>query len=125
MADNCNCNCSCGSGGSSTQKIIKTTFLLRRGTTSAWESANPILQYGEPGYEKDTGKLKIGDGIHTWNELPYVTGSDDASVEVDEVSIVLNDNKISLKGFDTAEVGQIPTVGQDGELEWVAAPFIE
>lgn len=120
-----NCNCGCNSGGSSTQKIIKTTFLLRRGTTSAWESANPILQYGEPGYEKDTGKLKIGDGIHAWNELPYIAGSGDFSGEVDEVSIVLNNDKISLKGFDSAEVGQIPIVGQDGELEWISAPFIE
>lgn len=126
MAENCNCNtCNCD-GGSSNQKIIKTTFLLRRGTTAAWESANPILQYGEPGYEKDTGKLKIGDGIHPWNELPYLTGSGDpADINVDNKSIVINDTQISLKGFDEAEVGQIPTVGQDGELEWISAPFIE
>ena len=24
-----------------------------------------------PGYEKDTGKLKIGDGVTAWNLLPY------------------------------------------------------
>lgn len=125
MAENCNCKTSCNcDGGSSSQKIIKTTFLLRRGTTAAWETANPILQYGEPGYEKDTGKLKIGDGIHPWNELPYLTGSG-GSVDVDEKSIVINNEKITLKGFDSAEVGQIPTVGQDGELEWVSAPFEE
>ena len=122
MADKCNCNCD---GGSSSQKVIKTTFLLRRGTTSAWEKANPILQYGEPGYEKDTGKLKIGDGIHPWNELPYLTDEAGSEVNVDDKSIVINDTVLSLKGFDTAQIGQIPTVGQDGELEWVSAPFEE
>ena len=44
-------------------KVIKTTFLLRRGTTEAWNRVNPVLKYGEPGFEKDTNKLKIGDGV--------------------------------------------------------------
>ena len=43
-------------------KTIKTTFLLRRGTAEAWNRVNPTLKYGEPGFEKDTNKLKIGDG---------------------------------------------------------------
>jgi hypothetical protein len=25
----------------------------------------------ELGFEKETGKFKIGDGIHPWSELPY------------------------------------------------------
>lgn len=127
MADNtkpkCECDCDC----SPSKKIIKTTFLLRRGTAEAWEAANPVLAYGEPGYEKDTGKLKIGDGDHHWSDLPYIGGDGDGgSVEVDDLSIVVNDEgKISLNGFDTAQIGQIPTIGQDGELEWVSAPFEE
>jgi hypothetical protein len=44
-------------------KVIKTTFLLRRGTSEAWNRVNPVLHYGEPGFEKDTNKLKIGDGV--------------------------------------------------------------
>jgi hypothetical protein len=27
---------------------------------------------GEPGFEKDTQKLKIGDGETAWRNLPYV-----------------------------------------------------
>lgn len=121
MATN-NCNCSCGGSGSSSQKVIKTTFLLRRGTTSAWEAANPILAYGEPGYEKDTGKLKIGDGIHAWNELPYLTDEIGANVSGDNKSITLNENgEILINGFDTAQIGQMPVVGEDGSIEWVDA----
>lgn len=121
MATN-NCECSCGSSSSTNQKVIKTTFLLRRGTTSAWESANPILQYGEPGYEKDTGKLKIGDGIHAWNELPYLTDETGAAGEVDDKSIELDaQGKISIYGFSAAEIGQMPVIGADGNIEWVKA----
>lgn len=50
-------------------------FQLRRSTSFNWSSTNPILQAGEPGFETDTYKLKIGDGITRWNLLPYISGS--------------------------------------------------
>ncbi len=43
----------------------------RRDTAANWASVNPVLSEGMPGYEKDTGKLKIGDGVTAWNLLPY------------------------------------------------------
>lgn len=39
-----------------------------------WEKRNPLLGDGEPGFEEDTGSLKIGDGVKHWNDLPYVAG---------------------------------------------------
>jgi hypothetical protein len=47
----------------------------RRGTLSEWTSTNPILSEGEKGFEKDTNKLKFGDGVTTWNSLPYFNGT--------------------------------------------------
>lgn len=47
------------------------TILLRRDTAANWVKANPILDSGEPGYETDTTRLKIGNGITAWNLLPY------------------------------------------------------
>ena len=46
---------------------------LRRGTASQWSSAspNPVLAIGEIGLETDTDQFKIGDGVSTWNSLPY------------------------------------------------------
>lgn len=44
---------------------------IRRGTALEWTTANPILAQGEEGYELDTGKLKIGDGILNWVSLSY------------------------------------------------------
>lgn len=46
----------------------------RRGTATQWTSVNPILAQGEPGYEYDTGKFKVGNGVDTWNVLPYSSG---------------------------------------------------
>ena len=46
----------------------------RRGTAAAWTAADPILASGEIGYETNSGKLKIGDGVTTWAGLSYFTG---------------------------------------------------
>lgn len=70
-------------------KRIKTTFQLRRGTAEAWSRVNPILRYGEPGFERDTNKLKIGDGIHLWNNLPYFEGTFPISPIDDTDKIIL------------------------------------
>ena len=51
---------------------IKTTFQLRRGNAEVWAKNNPVLAAGEPGFELDTGKLKIGNGNDTYNDLPYI-----------------------------------------------------
>lgn len=44
----------------------------RRDTAANWASVNPVLADGEFGYEKPpSSKLKIGDGVSAWNDLPY------------------------------------------------------
>ena len=59
--------------------VIKTTFKVKRGTAARWEELNPILNPGEPGFEMDTFKLKIGNGSTPWKELPYVNDIDIAT----------------------------------------------
>ena len=49
-------------------------ILLRRDAEANWLYNNPVLMSGEPGYETDTGKLKIGDGQTPWSALDYYTG---------------------------------------------------
>lgn len=49
-------------------------ILFRRDTSANWESNNPILAQGEPGWETDTGLLKIGDGSTAWINLSYYDG---------------------------------------------------
>lgn len=43
----------------------------RRGDAATWLSVNPVLELAEPGYETDTGLRKTGNGVDTWNLLPY------------------------------------------------------
>lgn len=50
----------------------------RRGTAEQWDLIDPILASGEFGFETDTGKFKIGDGIQVWSLLKYFT---DATVD--------------------------------------------
>lgn len=57
----------------------------RRSTKTKWELDNPILLSGEMGIENpDTGtgtglvKIKFGDGITPWNDLPYGLDSESA-----------------------------------------------
>lgn len=51
---------------------MAVTIQFKRATAARWYEVNPILLLGEPGFEKDTHKLKIGDGETTWHNLPYV-----------------------------------------------------
>lgn len=55
---------------------------LRRGTTAEWSAKNPILAAGEPGFEKDTSLLKVGDGHSRWSDLDYVASGSDGSSDV-------------------------------------------
>lgn len=54
---------------------MSTRMLQRRGTAAQWISTNsgngPILAAGEIGFESDTNKFKIGDGINHWVDLEY------------------------------------------------------
>ncbi len=45
----------------------------KRGTAAQWTANNQVLALGEVGYERDTGKVKIGDGTSTWTALAYAT----------------------------------------------------
>jgi hypothetical protein len=59
---------------------MATRMQQRRGTAAQWISTNsgngPILAAGEIGYESDTNKFKIGDGINTWLTLDYFIDAD-------------------------------------------------
>lgn len=50
---------------------MSATIQMRRGTAESATASNPILKEGEWGLETDTTFYKIGDGVTTWNSLPY------------------------------------------------------
>ena len=52
-------------------------IILRKGTAAAWTAAGSVvLAPGEPGFETDTGKFKIGNAAgQAWTALPYAVGT--------------------------------------------------
>jgi hypothetical protein len=92
---------------------------LRRGIASLWTSANPTLPEGVMGYETDTKKMKIGDGVTEWQELAY--WYDDAAKQDTLVSgtTIKTINSESLLGSGDIEItgGGVSTglVGSQGE----------
>jgi hypothetical protein len=60
---------------------MATRMQQRRGTAAQWVSSNggdgPILNAGEIGWESDTNKFKIGDGVTYWDDLVYFADVND------------------------------------------------
>ena len=99
---------------------------VRRGTSSEWTSANPILAAGEMGVETNTNKFKFGNGSSTWTALSYAAADTAAIGEISQdaidqalsmgagltktyddgantITITVDTNVISTKAFASAE----------------------
>lgn len=75
-------------GGDSSSANVD--LLFRRGLNSEWESNNPVLASGEPGWDVTNNLLKIGNGIDSWNELNGITG-DGSTTNVIRGTFLLNE----------------------------------
>lgn len=87
-----------------------TQIKLRRDTAANFASKNPVLGIGEPAYETDTKKLKIGDGTTAYNSLDYFAGGGGSTeftavqplklvdgtltLQIDEQTIQVQDGKL-------------------------------
>lgn len=65
-----------------------TKIQFRRDTAANWATNNPTPSAGEPCFETDTGKSKIGDGITAYNSLPYQGGTSDTAVTTDTAQTI-------------------------------------
>ena len=82
-----------------------TTIKFRRDTSANWTSVNPIPAQGEPCYETDTGKLKIGNGSDNYVALPYVSDGGAANLPI-----------ASTTTLGAIKVGDNLTITADGTL---------
>lgn len=54
-------------------KVLKTVIQVRRDTAANWElNKATVPAAGEPCFETDTGVLKMGDGVTTYENLPAI-----------------------------------------------------
>lgn len=100
--------------------VINTTLLLKRGKAETWATKNPPLAYGEPGFERETNKLKIGNvNEDHWNDLPYLFSN--PVVENNSALTITKDSNhdsiIALRGYSGAETDTVPIKTNNG-LEW-------
>ena len=76
---------------------------FRQGSSSVWTSTNPVLASGEPGYETDTGRFKIGNGSTAWSSLNYAATVPTGLLAGTGINITLGSNSstatISLTGL--------------------------
>ncbi len=74
-----------------------TKIQLRRDTASNWTTNNPTPASGEPCFETDTGKFKIGDGATAYNDLAYQ--GDSGVVPTNMVTVDTNQTITGKKVF--------------------------
>jgi outer membrane protein assembly factor BamB len=72
---------------------MTTRIKFRRDTAANWTEQNPTLALGEPGFEQDTNKLKIGDGETAWTLLDYASGGSDSLTSDHSVAITVGNTE--------------------------------
>lgn len=79
------------------KKHVKAVIQLRRATEEEWVKVDPILRLGEPALSTDVYKLKVGDGVRHWREIPYMTSSSGGGSEYTAgKGIVIENSEIRL-----------------------------
>ena len=75
----------------------------RRDTAARWSQYNPILLEGEVGYVTDNpNQYKIGDGVHTWNELPFRGFDGTVTQETGNAEDAVMNQKAVTDNFNTS-----------------------
>jgi hypothetical protein len=104
---------------------MATRMQQRRGTAAQWLSTNngngPVLNIGEIGYESDTNKFKIGDGVSHWIDLNYFADSVELGGSIDDYIPLTQKGAVNgvatLNSSGVIPSEQIPSlVGLDSEI---------
>lgn len=82
------------------RKLSGVLIQHKTGTASQWTSVNPTLAKGEIGFETDTAKMKIGDGVTTYNNLPYLQAQAGESVGHIQYQYTVENGYIALDGSE-------------------------
>lgn len=91
---------------------MTTIIQFKRGSTVNLQNIIPAA--GEPVWDKQLQKLKVGDGENLYRDLPYV-----GDVNFDQRVMEINGSgELSLFNFEYAEPGMAPIVNDLGLLSW-------
>ena len=98
---------------------MATRMQQRRGTASQWTTADPILAAGEIGFESDTNKFKIGDGVNHWADLSYFSTIDDIVDGAPGLLDTLNEIAAAL-GDDPDFATKVVPLAKKTTIQWTA-----
>lgn len=104
-------------------EVIKTTFQVKRGLAARWKELNPVLNPGEPGFELDTFKLKVGNGTASYNDLPYINEIDMSKyITIDDIIkgetlLPIATEKIRGTVISSTNTNKISVDPTDGSME--------
>lgn len=102
-------------------RYVTARLSIRRGLKDAWEEENTILLDGELAWESDTRRLKVGDGVTAWSDLPYYTvGDSEAPGTVIHDSSVLPEHINSVSGAVEYFGAKLKVYDEQGVNEFVS-----
>ena len=110
-------------------KVLKTTIQVRRATEAEWQAhKDTVLAAGEPAMTLDgefKGQVKYGDGITTWENLPY----SGVTTEMDMKDIYFTQDFVFTVPFgkyepDSSGQVTVPATGLSG-IELIENAFSE
>ena len=82
----------------------KVRIQLKRDTFENWNSCEQPLLSGEFSYDIDNNKIKIGDGITLWKDLPYVNVDLSDIINVNDLSdnaVISSNNWTQSQNYTT------------------------
>jgi microcystin-dependent protein len=87
---------------------IKARLLFRKGTAAQWAAANPVLLNGEPAWETDTGKFKIGNGSTAYASLPFYDLNENVQPAITgAATTITNENLTPSRALVSDENGKV------------------
>lgn len=97
------------------QTVRNLTMQQKRGTSMNFIAKNPVLLAGEIAIVTDLGKMKVGNGVDAYNDLPFVM------VSVEDIIDLCTNGKINASLLPDIAIGTVKpvtytdteTVGED------------
>lgn len=88
---------------------ISSKIRLRQDSSANWLEVNPVLDIGEPAFEVDTGKLKLGNGNSHYNDLPYLESEGSKWFVQNTIPVDMKENDLWLvsESFDSYNSGDV------------------
>lgn len=106
------------------ETTLKTRIQLRSDMLANWEAVKTQVPLkGESCYETDTHKLKIGDGVTTWENLPYCSGTEIEHYPLTATAAQTDDEVLATITADELHDGDTAVVKRDiagGKVSYTA-----